>query len=246
MAMDKSHNLIVIPARLPAKRFPGKLLKKVDGKPLILWTLEQATRCDFADEVWVATDSEEIAELCEPHCPVKMTRQEMPTGSDRIAEVICRSDAKYEFILNWQADEPLVAVDDAKMLFDFMHSHKDIYDMATLAFWDSQGRASFHDRNVVKVVTDSNSKACWFSRAPLPANSERFLTHVGVYCFQHQALRRFRSLMASPASHAESLEQLRLVEWGLRVHVHTTSHASIGVNVPEDLQTFAHRVGKPF
>jgi len=235
----------VIPARYASSRFPGKPLVDIHGKPMIQWVYERTTRSKHVDRVIVATDDERIARTVEAFGgEVQMTREDHPTGTDRLAEVASRLDT--ELVVNVQGDEPLI---DPKMI-----------DQAVLPLKKNPGIAmgtlmtavrdveEYLNPNVVKVVTDRQGMALYFSRAPIPHPRDFYgnlqtnfaklkaFKHIGLYVYRRDFLLTFPKLSETRLEQLERLEQLRALEHGFRIKVVETALTSIGVDTPEDLE----------
>lgn len=239
---------VVIPARYASTRLPGKPLVDIAGKPMIVRVAEAAARSTAAD-IHIATDDERVRATVEAHgFPVRMTRRDHASGTDRLAEVVdtvgWRDD---EIVVNVQGDEPLIepalidavaralALDDAAMVATAAHPLR--------------CAADFFNANAVKVVCDGAGRALYFSRAPIPwardafaADRERLpddlgaLRHIGIYAYRAGFLRRFRGLAPAPLEGIEALEQLRVLWHGYGIRVITVDHPPApGVDTAEDL-----------
>jgi len=231
--------LVVIPARFGSKRFPGKALADLEGRPLIVRVAENAAAIVRADKVIVATDDDRIRDaVLAAGFECEMTGDH-PTGTDRVGEVASRHEA--DIILNLQGDEPLLDSRDVDRLIAAMQDDPDL-DMATCAhpFADA---AVWRDPNNVKVILDGHRQALYFSRAPIPGifpgtetqAHRRALRHVGIYAFRRTALLRFLALDRTPLETTEGLEQLRALENGMRIKVLEIVNAPVGVDTPADL-----------
>lgn len=230
--------LAVIPARWGSTRFPGKPLATLAGRPLIQHVVEAAVRSSAFERVVVATDDERIAEAARGFgATVERTSASHRSGTDRVAEVASRlaADAP-DVLVNVQGDEPLV---DPESLRALVRAFGDTaVAMATLVrpLRDEAERRSPH---VVKAVSDARGDALYFSRADIPfaregATVPRF-AHVGLYGYRRATLLELARLPPGVLEEAESLEQLRALEHGIRIRCVLTQHASIGVDTPEDL-----------
>jgi 3-deoxy-manno-octulosonate cytidylyltransferase (CMP-KDO synthetase) len=229
----------IIPARYESTRLPGKPLADIAGQPMIQRVYERAARAPGVERVVVATDDARIREAVEQFGgDVAMTRREHRTGTDRIAEVAAGLDA--EVIVNVQGDLPLldpnmVGAAVAPLLTD------DGLPMATIAT-PIRSREERDNPNVVKVVTDRDGYALYFSRSPLPYQRADGVAagfghkHIGLYVYRRDFLLRFASLAATPLEQAEQLEQLRALEWGFRIKVIAVETPSIEVDTPRDLE----------
>jgi 3-deoxy-manno-octulosonate cytidylyltransferase (CMP-KDO synthetase) len=233
----------VVPARWGSRRFPGKPLALLAGKPMIVHVLERARAAAVFDAVWVATDDARIvAAVQAAGGEARWTRAEHATGTERVAEASADLAAD-AIVLNVQGDEPLVPPALLAELVACLRQAPDL-EMATAAHAaaDAAGFASPH---VVKVVVDGRGDALYFSRAPIPASRggvPRYWRHVGVYAFRAAALQRFVRLPPGRLEAIEGLEQLRALENGMRIRVHVSEHESIGVDTPEDLKAVARRL----
>jgi len=236
---------VVIPSRFASTRFPGKPLADLCGKPMIQWVYERSALCKSVDRVIVATDDNRIARAVESFGgDVVMTRSDHPTGTDRLAEVAAGLDD--ELIVNVQGDEPLIdpimietAV--APLLAD------DSIPMGTLKT-PLTCMDEFENPNVVKVVTDRQGFALYFSRAPIPHPRDfkaelqqrwpelATAKHIGLYVYRRDFLLKYPHLQATPLETQECLEQLRALEHGYRIRVAETNLVGQGVDTPEDLE----------
>ena len=240
MPVDSPHVTIVIPARHASSRFPGKPLALLAGKPLIQHVYEQAVRVPKVAEVLVATDDARIHESVEQFGGRSvMVTTPCRTGTDRVAEAIRKLSC--EIVVNLQADEILLSPDLLLDLIDpFLAGDA---EMGTLRR-PLTCQEEFVQSSVVKVVTDRQGRALYFSRAPIPHVRDRgapedspFASlHLGVYIFRRDALNRFAALPSGELEEAEKLEQLRALEHGIPIHVWETNHASLRIDTPEDLE----------
>ena len=227
----------VIPARWAATRFPGKPLAILAGRPLVVHVLEACQRAGAFAEVRVATDDERIAvAVSAAGGMVERTRPDHLSGTDRVAEVAARLPPAVQVVVNVQGDEPLVHPEALRALaaaFD-----DPAVEMATLVRplrEDERGSP-----NVVKAVLDRRSDALYFTRADVPFSRDgaavQRWAHQGLYGYRRATLLRLAALPATPLERAESLEQLRALENGIRIRCVPASHTSIGVDTPEDLE----------
>jgi 3-deoxy-manno-octulosonate cytidylyltransferase (CMP-KDO synthetase) len=241
----------IIPARYESSRFPGKSLAQIAGKSMIQHVYERARRAASLDEVLVATDSLEILRAVEKFGGrAVMTDAGHATGTDRIAEVAAGLEA-VDVIVNIQGDEPLIdpAAIDA-VAAPLLENTK--CQMSSAMTRLSVGEAS--DPNVVKVVTDREGRALYFSRVPIPGtrsaapDPKRFRRHLGLYAYRRDFLLRLTRLERTPLERHEELEQLRALENGHSIQmVELTDDRSIGVDTPEDLELVRARLksGQP-
>jgi len=238
---------VLIPARLASTRLPDKPLADIDGKPMVVRVAERA-RQSQASSVVVAADSMSIVEACKDHgIEAVLTKASHASGSDRLAEACellgLQGNAT---VVNVQGDEPLIdpALIDAVALLLSQHAQA---SMSTAAH-AVEDATEFRNPNVVKVVTDAQGLASYFSRAPIPwwrdgsqdgtpmIGPAPVLRHIGIYAYRASFLRAFPSLSQAPTEVAESLEQLRALWHGHRIAVHVAPQApGPGVDTPEDL-----------
>jgi 3-deoxy-manno-octulosonate cytidylyltransferase (CMP-KDO synthetase) len=220
---------VVIPARYASTRLPGKPLRPIAGRAMILHVLDRA-RAAGAAEVLVATDDDRIAAACRTAgADVEMTDPTHPSGTDRLAEVVARRGfADRDVIVNVQGDEPLIAPANIAQVARLLAATP-AAAIATLAT-PIGSAADFADPNVVKVVCRADGLALYFSRAPVPwprdarlagedAVPSVALRHVGLYAYRVEALRRLAALAPTPLETHERLEQLRALENGLAIVV---------------------------
>jgi 3-deoxy-manno-octulosonate cytidylyltransferase (CMP-KDO synthetase) len=221
--------VIVIPARWASTRFPGKPLAMIAGVSLIQRVYERAALSRRASAVYVATDDARIASHVESFGGrVLQPAGDFQSGTDRIAAAV-RSLDSYDAVINVQGDEPLI---DPAVIDQLIDALADC-EMATLAcplLSDDELAA----RDIVKVVTDLAGFALYFSRAPI-GSRDTALRHIGIYGYRAAALARFTALPPAPLERAESLEQLRALQNGLRIRVLQTDKPHLGVDRPEDV-----------
>jgi 3-deoxy-manno-octulosonate cytidylyltransferase (CMP-KDO synthetase) len=228
--------VVIIPARFHSSRLPGKALADIGGRPMIEHVYRRAARARGVDAVIVATDDERIAEAvrrCGGHAVLTDGRH--ASGTDRIAEVA--RALRCDIVVNVQGDEPLI---DPAMITEAIEPFADPAVRMTTLCRASDDPAAASDPNVVKVVVDLQGDALYFSRAPIPhargGAPVRFLRHVGLYGYRRDLLLELAGMPPAPLETAESLEQLRALEHGVRIRTIETSHDSIGVDTPEDLE----------
>ena len=237
--MTKNDNkIIIIPARLAARRLPGKPLAEIGGKPMIQLVWECAMAADLAP-VYVATGDHAIADVIHSlGGKTVMTMADHPSGSDRVFEAIETIDPSRNIsqVLNLQGDLPDLSPDIPRILSAILDQNK--ADLATLVAPASAEEAA-HSQVVKAVVSwrDANfGNALYFSRALVPTGTSTFWHHIGVYGWRRDALARFVSLPPSPLELAEKLEQLRALESGMTIAVGKIATAPGGVDTFEDLK----------
>lgn len=235
----------VVPARFASTRLPGKPLLRRTGKPLIQHVVEAARRATRLQRIIVATDDPRIADAVRDFGgDVVMTRDDHPTGTDRVAEV-ARNLPDARIIVNLQGDEPEItgtALDAVVQLLD----DDPEAPMATLAT-PFRDEADFRDPACVKVVQARSGRALYFSRAPVPHRRDGgwpeglARLHLGLYAYRRDFLLKLAELPPSPLEQAEKLEQLRVLEAGFPIAVGVIDEPSIGIDTPEDYERFVAR-----
>lgn len=241
----------IIPARLQSSRLPRKLLLSVTGKPLLQYVWETACQCPELHDVVIATDSEEIAEVVVKFGGRAELTGEHDSGTDRIAEVTRRCFSHVDAVVNLQGDEPELNPD---VITSLVHELKTSNcQMATVAA-PMTSPAMVRDPSCVKVVTDVNGRAMYFSRSPIPFSRERsieswfqsdeptpWMLHVGLYAYRREFLLKLTSMPPSPLEQIEKLEQLRALQCGTSIAVSVINHAAAGIDTPEDYAAFVQR-----
>ncbi len=243
--------IAVIPARWDSTRFPGKPLAKINDKPMIQWVVERVLIAKFVTEVIVATDDKRIYSAVEEFGGhAVMTAKAHASGSDRIAEVA--SALSCDIVVNVQGDEPLISPDDVDLVVSSLINDPSV-KVSTLKTRILRPE-DLLDPNVVKVVTDMNGFALYFSRAPIPfardgaapaflggsgrqaqESQTSMFKHIGVYAFTRPFLLEFSGWEKSGLEETEKLEQLRILERGVAIKVEETAMDSVGVDCPEDV-----------
>lgn len=232
--------IAVIPARYASTRFPAKLMQDLGGKTVIRRTYEAAVSTNLFDDVFVVTDSELIYnEIISNGGKAIMSIKEHESGSDRIAEAI--ENMEVDLVINVQGDEPFI---DKKPLEELINVFKkDVekkVDLGSLMFQITD-KEEINNPNNVKVITDQEGFALYFSRSVIPFPRDenagvRYMKHIGIYAFRKQALLDFYSLPMLSLEASEKLEQLRYLEYGKRIKMVETTHGSIGIDTEEDLE----------
>jgi len=239
--MSRKPIFALLPARLGSTRFPEKMLADLAGKPLIVRSCEAVKNTALFDKVLVVTDHERIREAVEAHgCDAVMSRDDHPSGSDRIAE-IAQNLAEGSIIINVQGDEPFTQKAPLEALIRVFDDSA--VQVASLMTPLSQPEA-LHNPNVVKVAVNAKNDALYFSRAPIPFNRDDngqslvagiHFQHIGIYAYRREALLHFTSLPPCPLELTEKLEQLRLLYHGISIRMVITDALFIGVDTKEDL-----------
>ncbi|HUX63290.1 3-deoxy-manno-octulosonate cytidylyltransferase [Sulfuricella sp.] len=240
---------VVIPARFASIRLPGKPLLDIAGRPMVLHVVERALESG-ADEVWVATDHQGVADAVRASGhSVCMTSPDHPSGTDRIAEVASqRGWGDDEIVVNVQGDEPLIEPSLIREVAQHLHDHPGAaISTACHAIHDG---ADLFNPNIVKVVTDREGHALYFSRAPIPWARDAFAAapenfpaglpayrHIGIYAYRTSFLKIYQQLQPASIEQFEALEQLRALWHGYRIGVAVVEQAPVaGVDTEEDLQ----------
>jgi 3-deoxy-manno-octulosonate cytidylyltransferase (CMP-KDO synthetase) len=228
--------LCVIPARYASTRLPGKPLKDIAGKPMVCRVYDRASQAKLVSRTLVATDDERILQAVREHGgEAMMTRADHPTGTDRLAEVAA-SFPDVDLIINVQGDEPLIEPSLIDELASVFETDPDLR-MATVKT-EIKDEEEQHNPNNVKVVTDQNGYALYFSRSLLPYPRHEgcpVYKHIGIYAYQRDFLLAYAKMPSTPLEEAESLEQLRALENGYRIKVVETRAKFVGVDTAEDL-----------
>lgn len=233
----------IIPARYGSTRFPGKPLIDLKGKTMIQRVVEGVEKSAFMTDLIVATDDERIyTHLHAIGKPVVMTDSNHPSGTDRCAEVVSRSDEKYDVIINIQGDEPLV---DARQLDQLLSAFEDpAVQIATIASKNITTE-DLGNPNRIKVVVAKNGDALYFSRSEIPngVNAKQdklteypFMRHIGLYAYRSDVLLELANLEPTELEKIESLEQLRWLYHGYSIRVVETDIETPNIDVPEDVE----------
>lgn len=230
--------IAIVPARYESSRFPGKPLAMIHGKPMFWHVMHRASLCPVISTVILATDDQRIFDAATGlGMPALMTKADHASGTDRVLEAAHQIGASPEtIIVNVQGDEPAL---NPEMLTELLRPFENsAVDVTTLGHVISTEDAASPDR--VKIVRAMDGRALYFSRAAVPHgrdNSPEYLGHIGIYGLRMRVLELFSTLGESPLERLEKLEQLRLLEAGVPIHVAITRHKSHGVDRPEDLHS---------
>jgi len=232
--------IAMIPARYSATRFPGKLMKNLGGKTVILTTYEATVNTNLFDEVYVVTDSEIIFNnISEAGGKVIMSIKDHECGSDRIAEVVENLDV--DVVVNVQGDEPFIdVVSLSKLIEVFKNDINKEIDLASLKV-EILNKDDILNPNNVKVITDNFGFALYFSRSIIPFNrandlNVKYYKHKGVYAFRKKTLIDFYHTDLTQLEASEKIEALRYLEGGKKIKMIETEIESIGIDTPEDLE----------
>jgi 3-deoxy-manno-octulosonate cytidylyltransferase (CMP-KDO synthetase) len=242
--------VVVIPARYESSRLPGKVLADIDGKPMIQWVVEKALASGAA-KVIVATDNDKVESAVKAFGgEVCKTRADHQSGTERLAEVMDTYQfANDQVIVNVQGDEPFIPSSNIAQVAKNLAAQTKA-EMATLAVKIDTVEEAFNP-NAVKVLCDKDGYAMYFTRATIPYDRNRFLgeknvseigdfylRHIGIYAYRAGFIKRYVAWPTSQLEQTESLEQLRVLWQGEKIHVDVASHQLPveGVDTPEDLE----------
>ncbi len=230
--------IAVIPARIASTRLERKMLREIAGKPLVGWVYESVLASPVLSSVLIATDSEEILKVCGDHgWKACMTSAKHRSGTERVHEI--SNTVSADVYLNVQGDEPLVRPEQIASLLKVMQDP--LVQVGTLKTVCSA--EDIANPNAVKVVTDSKSRALYFSRSTIPFDRDKigaqYFKHLGLYAYRKSALDFFVSQPDSTLEKTERLEQLRFLENGISIYVGETPYDSVGVDTEEDLRRVA-------
>ena len=232
--------IAMIPARYNAARFPGKLMKNLGGKPVVLRTYEAVLHTNLFDEVYIVTDSYIIFEtIINAGGRAIMSKKVHECGSDRIAEAVENINA--DVVINVQGDEPFIdKISLSKLIDVFKRDVKKEIDLASLKV-QITSKEEIENPNIVKVITDVNNLAIYFSRSVIPYqrdqdNLVKYYKHKGVYAFRKQALIDFYNTPMTPLEASEKIEAIRYQEIGKKIKMVETNVEAVGIDTPEDLE----------
>ncbi|WP_300670411.1 3-deoxy-manno-octulosonate cytidylyltransferase [Soonwooa sp.] len=231
--------IAVIPARYNSTRFPAKLMETLGDKTIITTTYQNVLATGLFDDVFVATDSEIIFNEIEKNGGKAVMTGEHETGSDRIAEAVQNIDC--DIVINVQGDEPFLKLEPLQQLIDVFKtdSNKEI-SLASLKI-ELKEKSEIENPNNVKVITDNNGFALYFSRSVIPFHREisfdvQYYKHIGVYAFRKEALLQFSKLEMKPLEISEKIECIRYLEYGMKIKLIETHFVGVGIDTPEDLE----------
>ncbi len=233
----------IIPARLASTRLPRKMLRKIAGKPLVGWVYEAVRSSPLLSDVIIATDSEEILEVCSKQgWKAQMTSNAHRSGTERVHEI--SNSIAADVYLNVQGDEPLVRPEQIATLIEVMKSPEVLVGTVKTPCPPEE----IGNPNAVKVVTAPGGSALYFSRATIPFDRDgvrpRYFKHLGLYAYRKPALDLFVNHLESALEKSERLEQLRFLENGIPIYVAETPYDSVGVDTEDDLQRVAEILRK--
>ncbi len=229
--------VVIIPARLHSARLPRKVLLDIAGKPMIQHVYEAAVQAAGIDAVYIAADSEEIRGACTRFTSnIILTSSRHPSGTDRLAEAV--TSVSCDAVINVQGDEPLI---DPRLITDIANALAQEEVQMCSAMHRINDTADLSSPHAVKVVTDTQGRALYFSRATIPygeagSNTSPRFRHIGIYGYTKAFLQQFAAMPPSPLEQRERLEQLRVLEHGYRIQMIETAYEPIGVDTIQDLE----------
>lgn len=230
----------VIPARYDSKRFPGKVLIKIKGKPLLQWVYENALRSRIIDRLIIATDNQRVAECASGFgAEVFISGRKHKCGSERVAEAA--SGLNYPVVVNIQGDEISISPEIIRLAISALKS--DTKAWAGTVSFRIENALELKNPDLVKVIVDNRKNALYFSRSIIPFSSKttgksaEHFGHIGVYAFRNKYLQKYAGLKQGPLEKSEKLEQLRILEHGGKIVVALSKSKTISINRRTDIRT---------
>jgi len=231
--------MIIIPARMASSRFPNKIIADINGLPMVIAT---AKRVESLDKVVIATDTQDIVDLADKYAiQAVLTGSHHQSGTDRINEATGKLDVgDDEIIVNVQADEPFIEQNVVKSVIDRMkEAQSKDEDIMITSCYKLIDKSFANDPNHVKVITDINANAIYFSRSKIPYDREdhlEYFGHLGIYAFTKKSLEEFCNLSPAPLEDIEKLEQLRAIYHAKKIAMVRVKSESFGIDTKEDLK----------
>jgi len=228
--------IAVIPARYAATRFPGKLMQQLENKSIIRHVYDNTLATALFNDVFVVTDSDIIyKEITSNDGKAIMSKKTHESGSDRIAEAV--ADMNVDVIVNVQGDEPFIKKEPLEKLVQLFNNP----DVQVASLMRKISKEEAANPNNVKVVTDKNSYALYFSRSVIPYQRDNefiveYFLHVGVYAYKKETLMNFTRWPQTVLEKTEKLEQLRYLENGIKIKMAETDYINVAIDTPEDLE----------
>ena len=231
---------VIIPVRYASSRLKGKPLIEVGGKPIIQWVFEKAVQSVHTDRVIIATDNTKIYETALMFgAEAEMTLDTHNCGSDRIAEVAQRHP-EIKYIVNLQGDEPMITPESIDKVIELVKNDENV-DVSTLVT-EIKDVKEIDNPNLVKCVFDMSNYAMYFSRSKIPyernAGHSKFYGHIGIYGYKREALFMMTKSSQTQLELTESLEQLRILQLGMKIKIAVIDNRPIGIDTIEDLNNF--------
>ena len=231
--------MIIIPARIGSSRFPNKVLADIGGMPMVVRT---AKAVENIDDVAIATDSQKVIDIANAHnIKAVLTSDKHQSGTDRIYEAAQKLGLnENEIIINVQGDEPFIETDVVQAIYNLTKKNKENNHIMMNSCYKVISNPEADDPNIVKVVTDTDDIALYFSRAKVPYprdhHFDTYKGHLGIYGFTVKSLRDFCMLAPAALEDIEKLEQLRALYHGYQVAMIEVHAESFGIDTPEDLE----------
>jgi 3-deoxy-manno-octulosonate cytidylyltransferase (CMP-KDO synthetase) len=231
--------MIIIPARIGSSRFPNKVLADIGGLPMVIRT---AKAVESIDRVAIATDSKEVIEIAKEHNIIAiMTSTKHNSGTDRIYEAAKKLHLPDdEVIINVQGDEPFIEKEVVKAVFDLTTNNRNNSKIIMNSCYKLINNPEADDPNIVKLVTNNDNLALYFSRAKIPYPRDHHFNeykgHLGIYGFTKKSLETFCRLLPAPLENIEKLEQLRALYHGYNISMVEVASKSFGIDTPDDLE----------
>lgn len=234
MAIFMDNVILVIPAREASTRFPGKIMHKISGKPMISHVYERAKESGIKNII-VATETQNYVDLCkEIGINAILTSDKHQSGTDRVFEAVSTidPDKKFDYVINLQGDTPLINPKSISAAINLIRNSD--FDITTVAC-KMPPELNPSDPNNVQAAVAENKQALYFSRSPIPYGSKEYLCHIGLYVFTRSSLEKFVSLKPSKLELLERLEQLRALENHMKIGLELVEDVPVSVDVPEDI-----------
>jgi len=231
--------MIIIPARIGSSRFPNKVLADIGGMPMVVRT---AKAVESIDNVVIATDAQEVIDIAKQHdIKAILTSSNHQSGTDRIYEAAQKLQLdEDEIIINVQGDEPFIETSVVQSIYDLTKKNRDNEQIMMNSCYKQISNPEADDPNIVKVLTDNDNIALYFSRAKIPYprdhHFDTYKGHLGIYGFTVKSLQNFCMLATSPLEDIEKLEQLRALYHGYKIAMIEVNTESFGIDTPEDLK----------
>ena len=231
--MSQSKLAIIIPARIDSVRLPRKILADIGGLPMVIRVAKQAMIANIGD-VLIACCGQEIFDVSQYHgIKAIITDPALKSGTDRVYEAYSRLGQSYEYIINLQGDMPFIEPDIIHSTYDLLQRKTSEITTAAAKITD---KSKVNAPSIVKAVITETNRALYFTRAAAPFGSDELYEHIGIYGYKSHILDKFVNLPSSKLEKAESLEQLRALEHGIRIDVAIVDNAPLAIDIPEDLE----------
>ena len=225
--------ICVIPARVASKRFPNKVLCCFKDKPILEWVWISANKCEIFKEIVFAIDDYKTADLIKGFGgKYFMTSKDCNCGTDRFVELVVNKKIDGDIFVNWQADAPFIK---KEMVEDLLK--KNSFDKSGICTLKKNinNKKDIDNPNIVKVITNKDNFAIYFSRFPIPFNGTKFYKHIGIYAYTKSSLEKIKNMQVSFLEKSEKLEQLRFLENGFSIKVNETIFDSVSIDCEKDL-----------